>query len=79
MTTETLTESIRRRLRETTATCPACGQSTGQSLRALGEATGVPFTGLSRFLKGGDMTGRNLDKIDVWLRSRAARLSETPR
>jgi hypothetical protein len=65
---ETLTGSLRRRLRETNPACPTCGQPTGQSLRALGEATGVPFTVLGRFLKGADMTGRNLDKIDAFLR-----------
>jgi len=64
---ETLTDSIRRRLREHAGTCPTCGQPNGMSLRKLGDATGVPFTVLARFLKGGDMMGRNLDLVDHWL------------
>ncbi len=32
--------------------------------------TGVPFTVLARFLKGGDMTGRNLDLVEAFLRGR---------
>lgn len=67
MPPETFTESVRRRLREAHPVCPTCGQATGQSLRALSGVTGVSFTVLGRFLKGGDMTGRNLDKIVAWL------------
>ena len=64
---ETLTASLRRRLRESQPTCPTCGQPTGTSLRALGESVGVPFTVLARFLKGGDMMGRNLDLVAAYL------------
>jgi hypothetical protein len=64
---ESLTESLRRRLRDHNPACPTCGQPTGSSLRALGEQVGVPFTVLARFLKGGDATGRTLDKIAAYL------------
>ena len=64
---ETFTESVRRRFRDRQLTCPTCGQVTGSSLRALGEATGVPFNNLARFLKGGDMVGRNLDRVVAYL------------
>jgi hypothetical protein len=68
---ETLTDGLRRRLAESTGVCPTCGQPTGDSLRQLAANTGVHFSTLHRFLRGGAATSRNLDKI-------AAYLSEVP-
>lgn len=71
---ETLQESLRRRLIAARGLCPTCGQpAPGDSLRALGTATGVPFTVLARFLKGGEATGRTLDAIDRYLSERGAK------
>ena len=65
---ESLTASLRRRLSESRGICPTCGQPrSGESLRALGAATGIPFTVLARFLRGGEATGRTLDAIDAYL------------
>lgn len=62
---ETLTESIRRRLRERIA-CPECGNTT-VALRPLGRMIDVPFTSLHRFLNGRSATSQTLDKIAAWL------------
>lgn len=36
-------------------------------MRSLADAVGLPHTVVWRFLKGGDMTGRNLDKVAAYL------------
>jgi hypothetical protein len=66
---ESLTDGIRRRVRERIGACPTCGAATSGT-RPVATAIGVPNTVLWRFLKGGDMTGRNLDKLAAWLESR---------
>ena len=67
MTDESLTTSIRRRVLAVAA-CPHCHQAMpGQSHREIAEAMGIPHTVLWRFLRGSDITGRNLDKVHAWL------------
>lgn len=64
---ETMTESLRRRLRERIE-CPTCLQPMpGDSMRSLADSLGLPHTVVWRFLRGGDMTGRNLDKVAAYL------------
>lgn len=66
---ESMTDALRRRLLEGIA-CPTCHQPLpGESTRKLADAMGMTHTGLWRFLKGGDMTGRNLDKVDAYLKA----------
>lgn len=68
--TESMTESLRRRLRERIE-CPTCFRPMpGDSVRSLADAVGLPHTVLWRFLQGKDMTGRNLDKVAVYLEAR---------
>lgn len=70
MSAEYLTASIRRLVLGIIA-CPHCHQAMpGQSLREIAEAMGVPNTVLWRFLRGADITGRNLDKVHAWLEAR---------
>lgn len=64
---ETLTESLRRRLNERVA-CPTCHQPLpGKNVRDMAAEIGLPHTVLWRFLRGGDMQGRNLDIIAGYL------------
>lgn len=74
---ETLTETLRRRVREAAGvtTCPTCGQPTPieGGVRSLAASIGIPHAVLWRFLGGKDMTGRNLDIIEAWLSREAPR------
>lgn len=54
---ETFTDSLRRRIRE----------EHGGSIRALGRETGVSFNVISRFLRGMDIAGRNIDPLVAYL------------
>lgn len=68
MAAETMTEGLRRQVRERSLFCPTCGQPTSpDGVRGLAGQIGVPHTVLWRFLKGSDATGRTLDKIAAWL------------
>jgi hypothetical protein len=67
MSTETLTENLRRRLRERIE-CPTCYQPMpGDTQAKLAAEVGLAPSILSRFLNGKDMTGRNLDKVAAYL------------
>ena len=64
---ETLTEGMRRRLLEF-CECPTCHRPINDGgLRALADQIGIVHTVLWRFMRGGDMTGRNLDKVAAFL------------
>jgi hypothetical protein len=65
---ETMTAWLRRRLAARSGVCPTCHQPTKEGgVRALAAEIGLPPTVVWRFLKGNDMTGRNLDKVVAWL------------
>jgi hypothetical protein len=63
-----LTDSIRRRLRE------RIGDG---SIRAFAREAGMSFNVLSRFLRGSDITGRNLDIVDSYLAALSKAREET--
>lgn len=66
--TESLTEGLRRQVREKGVECPTCHQPTVDGgIRGLASSMGVPHSVLWRFLQGKDATGRTLDKIAAWL------------
>jgi hypothetical protein len=65
---ESFTDSVRRRIREQSGECPTCHQPTSDGgIRRVADAIGISHTSLWRFLRGGDITGRNLDKMIAWL------------
>jgi hypothetical protein len=65
---ESFTDSVRRRIRERSGECPTCHQPTREgSIRGIADVIGMSHTTLWRFLRGGDITGRNLDKVIAWL------------
>ena len=65
---ETFTAGLRRRLEADTWRCPTCHHPTSENgVRGLAERVGVPHTVLWRFLRGGDMTGRNIDLVVAFL------------
>ena len=66
-TSETFTEGLRRRLGEFSA-CPTCHRPINDGgTRKLAEQVGVNHTTLWRFLRGGDMNGRGIDKVVSFL------------
>ena len=75
MEPETFTAGLRRRLEADRWRCPTCHQPTGGGgVRGLAELIGVNHATLWRFLRGGDMTGRNIDLVVAFLDRRDADL-----
>jgi hypothetical protein len=65
---ETLTESIRRRVREKSGECPTCHQPTAEGgVRQVAQDIGLSHTTLWRFMRGHQATSDVLDKIVTWL------------
>lgn len=63
---ETLSASIRERLKRVMGVCDKCG-GPGKPLRAIGKASKVTASTLCRFLNGKSITSTNLDKIAAWV------------
>lgn len=62
------TETLRHRVRAKGGACPTCGQPLSEGgVRAVAAAIGIGHSTLWRFLRGRDITGRNIDLIEAWL------------
>lgn len=59
----TLQDQLRAVVRAAMKQCPTCGRRLPGGLRRVGKVIGLGAATLSRWLRGTDMTGRNLDKV----------------
>lgn len=63
----TFTDDLRERTRRRLGICPTCGQPTSPHYKETADSIGMSTSILWRFLRGHDLTGRNIDKIVTWL------------